>query len=126
MIDWTKPIETVPCERNPVPVPCYVIESHSDDAAVAVFINGPWFANVGHIEADNPNHFGNDYWWWPRKETNAAKYAPLPNLRNVATPEHSNQPNTVTMGLTREMHRALVDAGYADLGDYVARWGDGE
>jgi hypothetical protein len=30
MIDWNKPIETVPCARNPLPVPCSTVAEGID------------------------------------------------------------------------------------------------
>jgi len=110
MIDWTKPIETVPCERNPVPVSCRYNPQY---AGVALL--GCWFDNDGENEGDDPT------WYWGINE-DGTFVTLMGAVRNV---QPSDQP-TVTMELSREMHRALVDAGYADLGDYVKRWGDGE
>ena len=114
MIDWTKPIETVPCDRNPVPVPCKVVEVQGSDTVttVTVRLGSDW------SHPDISERCRNSAWAFNVDGTVGNDF--LPDLRNV-------QPTTtVTMELSREMHRALVDAGYADLGDYVKRWGDGE
>lgn len=53
MIDFTKPIETVPCARNPVPVPC----TFSNDFRwrPEVTIKGSWVDQDGEDE-------GNQIW----------------------------------------------------------------
>jgi len=71
MIDWKKPIETVPCERNPQPVPCRVhlgagveicgrwYDKHGVDRCGDIAVTHPgdgWFSilngRVRNVEAD--------------------------------------------------------------------------
>lgn len=42
-VDWTKPIETVPCARNPVPVPCQCCTLDWDDTYHDVRICDVWY-----------------------------------------------------------------------------------
>lgn len=68
-VDWTKPIETVPCERNPDPVPCEFAGMSGRTASY--FIRGDWFGPQGQNQTDGPWHnVGSDF---------------LPQLRNVET-----------------------------------------
>jgi hypothetical protein len=79
-IDWSKPIETVPCRRNPVPVPCEVrYTSQDSDDWADVYIDGPW---VGYRN-DDPLHVGKDSWLF-RPDGTSNDW--LPKLRNVVTP----------------------------------------
>ena len=80
MVDWTKPIETVPDERNPNPVPCRVLPEFSRRSDVAVYIDGPW---VGK-RSDDPSHIGNDFWWYNHDDADATDW--LPKIRNVEEP----------------------------------------
>lgn len=73
-IDWTKPIETVPCTRNPVSVSCTFAEFHGSDAKC--WLDGEWF------DGDNVNR-GCDNWFF--QITSADPCVDwLPTLRNVA------------------------------------------
>lgn len=51
MIDWTKPIETVPNERNPEPVPCQV--GAHDQFGQGIFIRGDYFGCDGENMRDD-------------------------------------------------------------------------
>lgn len=78
MIDWEKPIETVPDALNPQPVPCRRVPEHDPKGQMcyAVFIEGGWIATEG----DDPNFLGNDFWWYEKDgETDSF----LPRIRNV-------------------------------------------
>lgn len=75
-IDWTKPIETVPCERNPNPVPCE-FAGISDSGDAEYFIRGDWFARHGGNQIDSD---GEDLPWTDNG------YHNLPKIRNVETP----------------------------------------
>lgn len=77
MIDWSKPIETVPDALNPAPVPCYLTPEHDENATRAVFINGGWRSSPNCP----PDHIGNDFWWYEEDGTTGASF--LPVLRNV-------------------------------------------
>lgn len=78
MIDWTKPIETVPDALNPKPVPCEVVRicgrSYADVRFLAPVIDsrdgGP--LHLDSIWSYNPDGTANDW---------------LPRLRNVAPAE---------------------------------------
>lgn len=48
MIDFTKPLQTTPCEVNEQPVQCSVVEVHKDGESARVAINGPWFDRWGN------------------------------------------------------------------------------
>lgn len=74
MIDWTKPIETVPDERNPAPVPCEVI----DPKGVIVCILGDWFDRGGVNNGDG------QYWLFDYDGTIDNDW--LPVIRNVEEP----------------------------------------
>lgn len=78
MIDWTKPIETVPCERNPQPVPCEVARVHL--WRVELFIRGDWICTDGENLFDPPEeYFGWDY------ELDGIPYDDeMPRIRNVS------------------------------------------
>lgn len=74
-IDWTKPIETVPCDRNPVPVPC---EVRREDGQTAICkILGDWF------DPTSGDNNGNDTWEFFNGDP-LVRW--LPKLRNVVTP----------------------------------------
>lgn len=73
-IDWTKPIETVPCERNPNPVPCEFAGMYGGTASY--FIRGDWFAPHGGNQID-PDDEGCPWYH--------TGYDNLPKLRNVET-----------------------------------------
>lgn len=77
MIDWTKPIETVPCERNPEPVPCEVKGMHPYD--VGVFIRGDWINPHGTNLLDPPE--GTIPWAY---ELDGTANDWMPTLRNVS------------------------------------------
>lgn len=82
-IDWTAPIETVPCERNPLPVPCEVTE-RSDGRAVRVL--GPWLDDDGTMGG------GDGYAW---KVTPDGTFRALDGaVRNVVAPEQLPTPGT--------------------------------
>lgn len=76
MIDWTKPIETVPDERNPVPVPCEFDCLCGDEGGADAYIVGDWFAQNG----DNQ---GGKYTAWSYDEEGDPHYSRLPFIRNV-------------------------------------------
>lgn len=77
MIDWSKPIETVPDERNPTPVVCEYngVVSMGD---YEVFIRGDWF----YDENCNQRDF-NDYDPWHYDENGDPNYDRLPLIRNT-------------------------------------------
>lgn len=124
-IDWSKPIETVPCERNPEPVPCH-IRHHDWDGRHLIYINGPW------IDGDDRDE-GNDTWY---VEPDGEFVTLRGRVRNVAQPEHSEEP-PVAVGDTEkidplESHnyaplRAILDAAYEQsaAGKGVERHGNG-
>lgn len=58
-IDWSKPIETVPCDRNPVAVPAEV-EIEEDGSVSGVKILGMWVDGDGSIEGRDGWHWGVD------------------------------------------------------------------
>jgi len=80
MIDWTKPIETVPCDRNPVPVPCEFVGFDENGDAMA-FICGEWHDKAG---LDLQNKLGMA---WFFDDEGDPHYAPLPFIRNVEESE---------------------------------------
>lgn len=51
MIDWSKPIETVPCKRNPLPVPCSAV---TEGTMYRVRFHGQWFDEDGADESIRP------------------------------------------------------------------------
>lgn len=77
MIDWTKPIEAVPCERNPEPVPCEVKSMHPYD--VDVFIRGDWHS----VTAGNLNDGPGERIAW-RYDLDGTANDWMPHLRNVS------------------------------------------
>ena len=77
MIDWTKPIETVPCERNPVPVPCEVGEVSG--GMVELFIRGDWIDRYGRNLFDPPGEYNP---WGYDLDGTADDWMPL--LRNAS------------------------------------------
>lgn len=77
MIDWTKPIETVPCERNPEPVPCEVARVRPDE--VELFIRGDWIDKYGINLFDPPEE---DRPWSYDLDGTADDL--MPHLRNVS------------------------------------------
>lgn len=71
MIDWTKAIETVPCARNPKPVPCEITNEYDG----CVSISGFW----GNKHGDN---CGSDSTWQVRPD---GRFVTLDGaVRNVA------------------------------------------
>lgn len=82
-IDWTKPIETVPCDRNPVPVPCEFQGFNNDgDGDAMVFIRGDWFApRDGGNKRDRADATEG---WYFHPETGSADVSFLPLIRNTA------------------------------------------
>lgn len=76
MIDWTKPIETVPCDRNPVPAVCAYL-GIDEDGDHMVVLESDWF---------DPDHFnrGRGLWHWYFDQKGCSGVHSLPNLRNVA------------------------------------------
>ncbi len=72
-IDWTKPIETVPCERNPNPVPCEFVGTTKEGNA-RYFIRGDWFGPHGQNQRD----FESAKLPWTDCDWNS-----LPQLRNT-------------------------------------------
>ena len=75
-IDWTKPIETVPCARNPVPAPC--TRRLARNGQYEVRIEGDWFSywddNYGRIS-------------WLQYDSNGTATEWLPTVRNVVEPQ---------------------------------------
>lgn len=82
MIDWTKPLETVPDERNPTAVPCRIVVEQSDSHSYAVFIEGDW---VGP-SSDDPRFIGHDFWWFGKDENGESPESFLPAIRNREQP----------------------------------------
>lgn len=72
MIDWTQPIETVPDERNPKPVPCEKRNPYS--AGFECFIYGAWVDFEGEQRGD-------DVWSFDHQGDSCVPF--LPNIRNV-------------------------------------------
>jgi hypothetical protein len=61
-IDWSKPIETVPCDRNLQPVPCELLEGKAEFDLFRVRILGEWFDADG--EQNGPGDWLNDGTGW--------------------------------------------------------------
>lgn len=80
MIDWNKPIETVPCERNPDPVPCEFAGFDGDESA-KVFIRGDWVSEGGTNRRDDADE--HIPWFYDVSGHDDGYY--LPYLRNVAS-----------------------------------------
>ena len=74
MIDWGKPIETVPCRRNPEPVPCRLSAIYPS-AHVYVVIEGDW--EDGYYAMNR----GRGQYWGYDKDGTSNEW--LPQLRNV-------------------------------------------
>jgi len=92
MIDWHKPIETVPDERNPAPVQCSYSNGH-------VFINGAWIDDDGEDE-------GGGYPWIVNLRSGT--FATLAGaVRNVA--EHPMPEPTATWWARRWYDSASPD-----------------
>ena len=95
MIDWTKPIETVPCERNPKPVPCRLLHGFRD----RVIIEGFW------VDKD-----GNDEQGWDWRVTKNGKFDSIDgSVRNVATTENPLPEPTATWWARRWYDSASPD-----------------
>ena len=76
-LDWTKPLETVPDERNPNPIPCSVRHIEDDGSEATVNINGSWYNQNG-------TNNGDDFWWYNANGEQSDTY--IPRIRNVITP----------------------------------------
>lgn len=80
-IDWTKPIETVPCDRNPVPVPCEAYMVDVDGVLFGVYIKGHWF----DVDGENEGCAGSfGPWAWVVDTLNGAFLTLDGAVRNVA------------------------------------------
>jgi len=99
MIDWTKPIETVPCERNPKPVPCQ-IDRYGDGTIKGVLILNDWIDSDGIECSDDP------FAWRVFEET--GKFKTLKgSVRNVS--EHPLPEPTATWWARRWYDSASPD-----------------
>lgn len=95
MIDWTKPIETVPCARNPKPVPC--------DVLIEEGIH--WVTLKGDLRINDKPH-KNDGHKWGSSESGEI-YATDIRIRNVA--EHPLPEPTATWWARRWYDSASPD-----------------
>lgn len=77
MIDWTKPIETVPCERNPDPVPCEFVKKFH--CYVSLFLRGDWIDIEGRNLFDSPDE---EVPWSYDLDGTANDW--MPTIRNVS------------------------------------------
>lgn len=75
-VDWAKPIETVPCDINPEPVPCEYA-GIDEDGTVRFFIRGKWLSGRGEDRHDDEPE---DEPWHGTNETMDDDM--LPRLRN--------------------------------------------
>jgi len=78
MIDWTKPIETVPDKRNPEPVPCE-FKGKITCSDYEVYIRGDWYAD----ETSNQRDDDDVQEGWFYGEDGDPHYDRLPLIRNV-------------------------------------------
>lgn len=79
-VDWTKPIETVPNELNPVPVPCRLRDEDNHlPSSRSVEILGPWF----DCKDSSGMVIGHDYWWYKEDGSIDAVGDDWPLIRNV-------------------------------------------
>ena len=84
MIDWTKPIETVPCAINPLPVPCEFV-GFGYDGSARVRVLGDWFSSEDQHQWDNHRDEPDSPCWYANRETGNIQFSGhfIP-LRNVA------------------------------------------
>jgi hypothetical protein len=73
IIDWSKPIETVPNAENPVPVPARKVGEDNIDHWVKLL--APWF--YAGEDMSSRKH------WFVNKGTNSPEVPWLPEFRNV-------------------------------------------